>query len=89
MAPSVAELHPEAAPIAVTVKSVPERVITVEAVLVEEDSSVKASTRVENPLAAEAPNVAAVKVAQESIESKPKIRKVIDEEGGTTTASVS
>lgn len=89
MAPSVAELQSEAAPITVPVKSVPERAITVKAVPVEEDSSVKASSPTEELLAAEDPAIVAADVAQESTESKPKIRRVIDEEGGTTTASVS
>jgi hypothetical protein len=43
----------------------------------------------EAPVATEAPAPEAAETpAAESIETKPKIRRVIDEEGGITTASV-
>jgi hypothetical protein len=82
MAPSVAELQSEA-PIIVPIKSISEQKITVESVPIEDDSSVKAHAPVENSAIRQDPTAAAVEA------SKPKVRRVIDEEGGTTTASVS
>lgn len=81
MAPSVAELQSEG-PIIVPIKSISEQKITVEAVPIEEDS-VKAPAPVKNSAIRQDPTAAAVEAL------KPKVRRVIDEEGGTTTASVS
>lgn len=88
MAPSVAELSGEASPVAVLTKSLPERPTTVEAVRVENDSAVKPPAPVEEVVAVEA-SKSVEQSAQDTVESKPKIRRIIDEEGGTTTASVS
>jgi hypothetical protein len=76
MAPSVAELKTETAPIVVPVKSVPVKSVPVETVPVEETAAVKA------------PIPATVESVNEPLEEKPKVRRAIDEEGGTTTASV-
>lgn len=96
MAPSVAELKPETAPLTVSVKSVPENLITVDIASVEQDSSVKAlpfedgaSAKALNPVEeVVSAKTSADKLAAENAHSKPKIRRVIDEEGGKTTASV-
>lgn len=88
MAPSVAELSSEASSVAVLTKSLPERPTTVEAVPVEDDSAVKPPAPVEEVVTVEAPK-SVEQSAQDTIESKPKIRRIIDEEGGNTTASVS
>jgi hypothetical protein len=95
MAPSVAELKPETAPFTVPVKSIPEKLIAVDAP-VEKDSSVKAllvedsaSRKVPNPVEeVVSAKTSADESAAENPQSKPKIRRAIDEEGGTTTASV-
>lgn len=88
MSPSVAELKSETDPITVPVKSIPERAITVEAVPVEGDASVKVPAPVEEVVTAVKPASTVVDTAEGNTTSKPKIRRVIDEEGGTTTASV-
>lgn len=88
MAPSVADVGIEETPVTVFAKSLPERAITVEAVSVDDDSSVKPPAPIEEVVTVEAPKTAE-QTAVESIESKPKIRRIIDEEGGTTTARVS
>lgn len=70
MAPSVAEI-PEAAPITVPVKSLPEKT---DAIV---ESKAEPTTEAKTEPTTEAKD-----------EAKPKIRRIIDEEGGKTTATV-
>lgn len=88
MSPSVAELSIEVSPIAIPVKSISERAITVESFPIEENSSVNAPVHTEEVVVLEAANGASAQDVHENADSKFKIRRVIDEEGGTTTASV-
>lgn len=86
MAPSVAEI--EVVPITVVTKSLPERPITVKSVAVENESGVKPVALIDQVAAVET-----AKTAEETFgeidASKPKIRRIINEEGKTTSASVS
>ncbi|QDS73107.1 hypothetical protein FKW77_000784 [Venturia effusa] len=85
MAPSVADISTEVFPTAIITKSLPKGSVTVDTVAIE-DSSVKPPSPIEEVVDIEAP-LAVKQGATEVVNPKIRVRRVIDEEGGTTTAS--
>lgn len=74
MAPSVAEIPEEPqASIIVPVKTIPEKTEAATETKIEEVTETKAEE---------------TEVKTEATEAKPKVRRIIDEEGGKTTATV-